>query len=97
MYSNPDDPADVLRKLNDTINDYFDVSFFVTVFYAVIDPVDGTIVYSSAGHLPALLVTQGGKMIPACRAPAPRLERDIRVPTRPAGPWLLRRRDAALH
>lgn len=62
MYAHPDRPAAVLYELNEALNYYFDVSFFVTMFYGVIDPVRGTIEYANAGHLPGLLVTRSGLM-----------------------------------
>lgn len=62
IYAHPDDPSQVMGKLNDALNYYYDLSFFVTVFYAVIDPGSGVIHYSNAGHPPALLITRGRKM-----------------------------------
>lgn len=62
MYANPDNPAVVLTELNNTLNYYFNMSFFVTVFYGVIDPEEGVIEYANAGHVPALLITDGGKL-----------------------------------
>jgi GAF domain-containing protein/HAMP domain-containing protein len=62
MYAKPDDPAGVLTELNKTLNYYFNMSFFVTVFYGVIDPEEEVIEYANAGHVPALLITEGGKL-----------------------------------
>ena len=62
MYAHPDDPGLVLGELNDAINYYFDMSFFVTVFYGVIDTRERIIHYANAGHPPALLITQDRKM-----------------------------------
>jgi sigma-B regulation protein RsbU (phosphoserine phosphatase) len=62
MYEHPDEPAAVLRCLNSAINYYFDLSFFVTVFYAVVDTENGTIDYANAGHPPGILITNGGKL-----------------------------------
>jgi len=62
MHVYPDDPAEVLRRLNEALNYYFDVSFFATIFYGIIDPRIGRLIYASAGHLPALLITREGRM-----------------------------------
>ncbi len=62
MWGNPEDPAAVLTVLNESLNYYFDGSFFVTIFYGVVDPETGEITYANAGHLPALLVSNDGKM-----------------------------------
>lgn len=73
MYAHQDDPSVVLGKLNETLNYYFGLSFFVTLFYAVIDPRTCTIDYANAGHPPALLVTQDRKMhtcLPTTGTPA---------------------------
>lgn len=62
VYAHPDEPARVLGELNDAIGYCFQQSFFVTAFLAVIDPVARTISYASAGHPPALLITENGQM-----------------------------------
>ena len=62
MYTHPGDPARILCELNDAINLYFDLSFFVTVFYGVIDTLAGTLTYASAGHPPAVLICESGRV-----------------------------------
>ncbi|MCX6343708.1 MAG: SpoIIE family protein phosphatase [Armatimonadetes bacterium] len=62
MYANPNDPALVLRELNNALNFFFELSFFVTIFYGVIDTEAGTITYANAGHPPGLLISANGKM-----------------------------------
>lgn len=62
VYTYPDDPAMVLGELNDEVNYCFQQDFFVTAFYAVIDPDTMTVVYSNAGHPPAFLITENGNM-----------------------------------
>ena len=62
MYAHPDDPAKVLCELNDAINSYFNSSFFVTLFCCVIDPDRGTLHYANAGHPPAILLAEEGKI-----------------------------------
>jgi len=73
MYTHPGDPARVLRELNDALNFYFDLSFFVTVFCGVIDTQAGTLTYASAGHPPAVLICEGGRVhtcLPSTGTPA---------------------------
>jgi len=62
IFANPDDPAAVLSELNSAVNYYFDLSFFVTIFYGVIDPEKGVIEYANAGHMPGLLIADGCKI-----------------------------------
>lgn len=62
VYTHPDDPAKVLGELNNAIGYYFQQSFFVTMFLAIIDPDARTIKYASAGHPPAFLITENGEM-----------------------------------
>ncbi len=62
MYSNPDDPALVLTELNSVLNYYFNMSFFVTLFYGVIDTEEGVVEYANAGHVPPLLIAKEGKL-----------------------------------
>ena len=62
IYAHPDDPAKVLCELNDAINSYFDANFFVTLFCCVIDPNQGTLNYANAGHPPAILLAEEGKI-----------------------------------
>jgi sigma-B regulation protein RsbU (phosphoserine phosphatase) len=62
MVANPNDPGRALHELNNAVNHFFDLSFFVTVFCGIIDPDRQTVVYANAGHPPALLVSQDGKM-----------------------------------
>ncbi|MCX4744636.1 serine/threonine-protein phosphatase [Kitasatospora sp. NBC_01287] len=52
-------PARVLEAL-DRFADLLPGAFCTTVFCGVIDPATRTVRYSSAGHLPALLVEPGG-------------------------------------
>jgi hypothetical protein len=51
-------PSEVLRNVSELIVGLFGESF-VTCFYAVHRPSDGTLVYANAGHLPAVLVRPG--------------------------------------
>ncbi|MCE5315522.1 MAG: SpoIIE family protein phosphatase [Armatimonadota bacterium] len=62
MFAHPNDPARALSRLNSAINHFFDLSFFVTVFCGIIDPKQQTMVYANAGHPPALLISQEGKI-----------------------------------
>jgi len=58
----PDDPARVLAELNNAINQCFHYDFFLTAFYAVIDPETREVTFANAGHPPALLVTENANM-----------------------------------
>jgi len=51
-----------LPDLNRALNYYFDMSFFVTMFYGVVDPEEGVLdyMYMNAGHVPALLLAEDG-------------------------------------
>jgi sigma-B regulation protein RsbU (phosphoserine phosphatase) len=52
-----DSPAEVLRQLDDALSDELEsTEMYLTVFYGVIDPVAGTLVYSNAGHPHAFAV-----------------------------------------
>jgi len=51
-------PAETLRRLNRLMVEDFPSGRFVTLVYAVLDPVRRTLKFSSAGHLPPLLVTR---------------------------------------
>ena len=50
------DPARALERANQLILSDARSDLFVTVFYAVLDPVTGQMVYTNAGHNPPLLV-----------------------------------------
>ncbi len=54
-------PAGVLRKLDDALNDELATTeMFLTVFYGVIDPAAGVMVYANAGHPHAFAVHPDG-------------------------------------
>jgi len=56
-----DSPATVLRDLDDALCDELETTeMFLTVFYGVIDPAKGTLVYSNAGHPHAFVVHRDG-------------------------------------
>jgi len=57
----PDSPGVVLDLLNRALAAHLGTRAFVTVFYAVIDPETGNMVYANAGHPPAIALTRGGK------------------------------------
>ncbi|MGK3207005.1 PP2C family protein-serine/threonine phosphatase [Amycolatopsis sp. MEPSY49] len=52
-------PSEVLRNVSELTGGLFGESF-VTCFYAVHRPADGTLTYANAGHLPAILVRPDG-------------------------------------
>jgi sigma-B regulation protein RsbU (phosphoserine phosphatase) len=54
-------PAAVLRKLDDALSDELATTeMFLTVFYGVIDPAAGVLVYANAGHPHAFVVREDG-------------------------------------
>lgn len=53
-------PAVVLEAVNQSLLPQIDRVRFVTMYYAVIDPVSGRVEYSSAGHPPAIMRQSGG-------------------------------------
>ncbi|MBO0910862.1 MAG: SpoIIE family protein phosphatase [Acidobacteria bacterium] len=52
-------PAETLSRLNRLMAEDFPSGRFVTLIYAVLDPARRTLKFSSAGHLPPLLVARG--------------------------------------
>jgi hypothetical protein len=54
-------PSDVLRNVSALTVELFGESF-VTCFYAVHRPADGSLTYANAGHLPAILVHPDGEV-----------------------------------
>jgi sigma-B regulation protein RsbU (phosphoserine phosphatase) len=56
-----DSPAEVLRKLDDALaEELASTEMYLTVFYGVIDPAAGVLVYSNAGHPHAFTVHSDG-------------------------------------
>jgi sigma-B regulation protein RsbU (phosphoserine phosphatase) len=53
-------PAEVLTKLNSLLVEDFPAGKFVTLVYAVLDPLSLTLTFASAGHLHPLLVDEDG-------------------------------------
>jgi sigma-B regulation protein RsbU (phosphoserine phosphatase) len=51
-----DEPARVLRTTNRHILSDIHTSQFVTLFYGILDPQTGSLIYSSAGHTPAYVI-----------------------------------------
>jgi serine phosphatase RsbU (regulator of sigma subunit) len=56
----PNDPALVLKTANQHILRNARANLFVTVFFAVLDPVSGLLHYANAGHNPPILVGADG-------------------------------------
>src|SRR5580700_4103227 len=50
-------PGEVLTKLNRLLVEDFPAGRFVTMVYAVLDPVNRTLTFANAGHLPPLLIS----------------------------------------
>jgi len=54
-------PAQVLRQLDDALSDELETTeMFLTVFYGVLDPARGRLVYSNAGHPHAFAIRDDG-------------------------------------
>ena len=53
-------PADCLQRTNDVLLTQNPMDLFVTVFYAVFDPVTGVLTYSNGGHNPPLIRRANG-------------------------------------
>jgi serine phosphatase RsbU (regulator of sigma subunit) len=56
----PQDPAVVMKSANQQILANARANLFVTVFFAVLDPVTGVIVYANAGHNPPIIFGKDG-------------------------------------
>lgn len=54
-------PGEVLTKLNQLLVNDFPAGKFVTMVYAVLDPVARTVVFANAGHLRPLLIDENGE------------------------------------
>jgi len=54
-------PGEVLTRLNQLLVNDFPAGRFVTLIYAVLDPVSRTVTFANAGHLPPLLIDEAGK------------------------------------
>lgn len=57
----PNQPEKVITKVNRRIISDTDASRFVTVFYGVLDPVSGKLIYVNAGHNPPSLIRSKDK------------------------------------
>jgi sigma-B regulation protein RsbU (phosphoserine phosphatase) len=54
-------PGEVLTRLNELLVDDFPAGKFVTLVYAVLDPVSRTVVFANAGHLRPLFIDENGE------------------------------------
>lgn len=54
-------PGEVLTKLNQLLVNDFPAGKFVTMVYAVLDPVTRTVIFANAGHLRPLFIDDGGE------------------------------------
>jgi phosphoserine phosphatase RsbU/P len=55
------EPADLVTRLNVQVCRHAPASRFITLFYAVYQPVTGELTYVSAGHMPPLLLRSDGR------------------------------------
>lgn len=61
--SEGDPPAEVLRRTHRALIDELETTeMYLTLFYGVIDPAAGRIVYANAGHPHAFVVSSGGEV-----------------------------------
>ncbi len=58
------EPAGLLTHLNRALMGTCPENRFVTLFYAVLDPQAGELIYANAGHNPPLLARAGGEIVP---------------------------------
>lgn len=56
-------PAELVTRLNHVLKSTCPENRFVTLFYSLLNPQGGELVYSNAGHNPALLVRAGGEVV----------------------------------
>ncbi len=56
----PGGPGEVLREVNNILNEDNETSMFVTLFYATYDPHSRVLTYANGGHNPPLLVHADG-------------------------------------
>jgi sigma-B regulation protein RsbU (phosphoserine phosphatase) len=53
-------PADLVREMNVTLSPKTSPNKFVTLVVGVLDPGTGTIEFANAGHVPPLMISNGG-------------------------------------
>jgi serine phosphatase RsbU (regulator of sigma subunit)/pSer/pThr/pTyr-binding forkhead associated (FHA) protein len=58
------EPAELVTHLNRSLKTTCPENRFVTLFYALLDPPSGELVYSNAGHNPPLVARASGEVIP---------------------------------
>ena len=55
-------PRELLIRLDETLRDSLRPGTFVTMFYGVLDPADGSLLFASAGHCPLLVRRADGRL-----------------------------------
>jgi sigma-B regulation protein RsbU (phosphoserine phosphatase) len=55
-------PDEVLRQMNGDLHDRVGEGRFVTIFYVVLEPATGRLVYANAGHNPPFVVSSDGAL-----------------------------------
>lgn len=90
------DPVDVMERMNDALDEVSCPGGFLTLFLAFIEPETGTLEWSSAGHVPALLRRARTGHVEHLRATGPPLWVMRNAPFQEAPPTRLEEGDILL-
>jgi PAS domain S-box-containing protein len=56
------EPSEFFPRLNRSVAGDIDPDHFVTLFFATLDPVAGSLTYANAGHLPGYVIARDGRL-----------------------------------
>lgn len=89
-------PAGVLRNLDDALRDELETTeMYLSLFYGVLDPANGQLIYSNAGHPHAFVIHADGsheRLVatdPPVGIAGPGSYHELRIPWEPSGDLLL--------